>query len=107
MNKCVFDKDINVCSEDFDYTSLSDLNKIQTINERIKELKDLKIRLSNFENVEPIIYSDKINLNITNNFRAPIEFIIPLLTTLLMIIILSLYEFLISSRVVRDKIDKK
>ena len=102
MNKCAFEKNSNVCSEDYDYNSLSDLNKIQTINERINELKKLKIRLSNFESVEPIIYSDKIKLNIVKNFRAPIEFILPLITTLLLIIILSLYEFLISRRLNKD-----
>ena len=108
MNKCVMDLadqpgDINVCSENFDYKSSSYLNKIQAINERISELKNIKLRLSNFENVEPVIYNDKIYLNITNNFRAPVEFILPLITTLLIIIFLSLYEFLKSNRVVRNR----
>lgn len=106
LNKCAFEKNRNICSEDFDYNSLSDLNKIQTINERINELKKLKTRLSNFESVEPIIYSDKIKLNIVKNYRAPIEFILPLITTLLLIIILSLYEFLISRKLNKD-INKK
>jgi hypothetical protein len=105
MNKCVYDS--SLCSEGFDYTSLSDLNKIQSINERINELKKLKMKLYKFESVEPIIYNDKINLNIVKNYSAPFEFILPLLTTLLIIIILSLYEFLISRRLSRDKINKK